>query len=70
MLRQGYVSRSDLEAILRGQLIEPDRHPIVALTGYGGMGKTSLTLKVINDMMGSEDLPYDLAIWFSARDVD
>ena len=34
------------------------------------MGKTSLTLKVINDMMGSEDLPYDLAIWFSARDVD
>ena len=34
------------------------------------MGKTSLTLKVINDMMVSEDLPYVLAIWFSARDVD
>ena len=67
---QGYVSRSDLEATLRQQLIEPDRHPIVTLTGYGGIGKTSLTLKVINDLMENEDLPYGLAIWFSARDVD
>ena len=67
---QGYISRTDLEAILREQIIEPDRHPMVTLTGYGGIGKTSLTLKVINDMMENEDFPYDLAIWFSARDVD
>ena len=66
----GYVSRSDLESKIIEQLREYDRHPIVTLTGYGGIGKTSLTLRVINDMMENEDLPYDVAIWFSARDVD
>ena len=66
----GYISRSDLEAKLIEQLIESDHHPIVTLTGYGGIGKTSLTLRVINNMMENGHFPYNLAIWFSARDVD
>ena len=66
----GYVSRGDLETKLSEQLRECDRHPIVTLTGYGGIGKTSLALRVINDMIENADFPYDLAIWFSARDVD
>ena len=66
----GYISRSDLEAKLTEQLLESDHHPIVTLTGYGGIGKTSLALRVINDMMEKEEFPYGLAIWFSARDVD
>ena len=66
----GYVARNDLETRLIEQVVETDRHPIVTLTGYGGIGKTSLALKVINQMMYAEDCPYDLVIWFSARDVD
>ena len=66
----GYVSRSDLEAKLMEQLWECYHHPIVTLTGYGGIGKTSLALKVINEMMDTQDCLYDLVIWFSARDVD
>ena len=66
----GYVPRRHLETHLKDQLCITDRHPVVTLTGYGGIGKTSLALAVINDLMSQDDCPYDVAIWFSARDVD
>ncbi len=66
----GYVPRRDLESQLREQLCITDRHSVVTLTGYGGIGKTSLALAVINDLMERDSCPYDVAIWFSARDVD
>ena len=65
-----YVKRRDLEDELAEQLRTGDRHPVVTLTGYGGIGKTSLALTVVNDLMALEECPYDLVIWFSARDVD
>ena len=66
----GYVGRSDLEIQLGDQLTTIDRHPVVTLTGYGGIGKTSLALNVINQLMSRHVLPFEEAIWFSARDVD
>ena len=44
------------------------RHEIVTLIGRGGIGKTSLALKVLHDL--SSDNRYDLIIWFSARDIE
>ena len=66
----GYVPRQDLEIRLKEQLSITDRHSVITLTGYGGIGKTSLALAVINDLMKQDSCPYGVAIWFSARDVD
>lgn len=66
-LMTDYVSRPRLEHDLR-QLLLDDRRPIVTLVGRGGIGKTSLALKVIQGLY--EDKRYDGIVWLSARDVD
>lgn len=64
---QTYVNRLELEAELKRKLID-DRHPIVTLTGRGGVGKTSLALTVLNEMCNESR--FSAIIWFSARDID
>lgn len=66
----GYVKRDKLEVLLRNELAQQDRHPIVSLTGPGGIGKTSTTLRVLYGMAMEESPPYSVIIWFSARDID
>ncbi|MCW8199855.1 hypothetical protein D8B23_15915 [Verminephrobacter aporrectodeae subsp. tuberculatae] len=66
-LQKGYVSRPDLEADLF-KLLMNDRHPIVTLLGRGGIGKTSLALKVIQQMY--TESRYQGTVWLSSRDVD
>ena len=65
-----YVPRPNLERDLEDQLRDAERHPIVTLTGRGGIGKTSTTLQVIAKMMDSDNCPFQVVVWFSARDVD
>ncbi len=65
----GYVRRSELESDLRRQLLL-EHHPIVTLSGYGGIGKTSLALRVIHDIARDPGCPYSLCVWFSSRDID
>ena len=65
-----YVPRPNLEKELEAKLKDSERHFTVSLTGSGGIGKTSTALKVIAKLIGSDDCPYDVVIWFSARDVD
>ena len=62
-----YVHRLDLEAELESLILD-DRHPVVTLTGRGGIGKTSLALEVIARVAKSDR--FDLVVWFSARDID
>lgn len=62
-----YVSRPDLERDLL-KLLMDDKHPIVTLVGRGGIGKTSLALKVIERLCA--EIRYTAIVWFSARDVD
>lgn len=66
-LSRDYVSRSALEEDL-SKLLMDDRHPIVTLVGSGGIGKTSLALKVIQGIFNTSR--YEAIIWLSARDVD
>ena len=49
-------------------LLEDDRRPIVTLLGSGGIGKTSLTLKVIEQLSALNR--FEAITWFSARDID
>lgn len=65
-----YVPRRQLENELTQQLFDLDRHFIITLNGRGGIGKTSTALRVIAQMVESSNCPYDVIVWFSARDVD
>ena len=66
----GYVHRHGLEEDLKKELMMSDRHPIVSLTGPGGIGKTTIAIGAIRDMVQQDDLPYDVVLWISARDID
>jgi hypothetical protein len=66
MLRD-YISRPTLEAQLRDLLLDDKRH-IVTLVGRGGIGKTSLALKVIHELFSTDR--YQAVVWLSARDID
>ena len=66
-VNRDYVPRAELEAELR-QLLLDDRRPIVTLVGRGGIGKTSLALKVIHDIL--DDTRFEGIVWLSSRDVD
>lgn len=62
-----YVERPILESGLKGLLLD-DKRPIVTLRGAGGIGKTSLALRVLEDVYKTER--YVTVVWLSARDVD
>ena len=65
-----YVARPEVEAVLHKQLMDFDRHFIVSLTGRGGIGKTSVAIEVISNLVHLDDCPYKVVVWFSARDID
>jgi hypothetical protein len=62
-----YIDRPALESELKGLLLD-DKRPIVTLRGMGGIGKTSLALRVLEDVYKNER--YISVVWLSARDVD
>jgi len=66
-LYQDYINRADLQKELYDLLID-DRRSIITLVGCGGIGKTSLALRVIKNLYDKSR--YTSIIWLSARDVD
>lgn len=67
--RSEYIERKKLEQNLKDQLLR-DQHPIVSLTGLGGIGKTSLALQVTHELVRDEKPRFEIVLWFSARDID
>jgi len=65
--RPDYISRPKLESELVS-LLQDDRHPVLTLRGRGGIGKTSLALRVLEQVYASGR--FEVVVWFSARDVD
>lgn len=62
-----YIQRQELEDQLYSLLLD-DRRSVVTLLGRGGIGKTSLALRVIPRLY--ETTRFDAIIWFSSRDID
>ena len=62
-----YVRRPKLEGELLA-LLRDDKRPIVTLVGRGGIGKTSLALKVIPELYDGQH--FGVIVWLSARDID
>lgn len=69
-LARGYIRRRALEEGLKKELMASDRHPIVSLTGPGGIGKTTIAIAAIRDVAERACFPYDVVLWISARDID
>lgn len=67
---RGHVQREKLESALRDELLNLERHPVITLTGPGGIGKTTLTLIVVDSLAKSKECPYEVILWMSSRDVD
>ena len=65
-----YVPRPDLVDELERELLQTDRHPILSLTGPGGIGKTTVTIAALHTICTRKDLPYEVILWISARDID
>ena len=62
-----FIHRDNLESEL-SRLLTDERHDIITLIGSGGIGKTSLTLQVLNGV--AKGGRYALIVWFSARDIE
>ncbi len=62
-----YVNRPVLEKELFDRLTD-DRNPVITLLGRGGIGKTSLSLAVLDEL--SKQGCFETMLWFSARDID
>ena len=66
----GYVPRPILESRLIAELTTTERHPIVTLTGPGGIGKTTVAIKAFHELSELDTPPYEVVLWISARDID
>lgn len=64
----GFVGREeDRKKII--QYLNSEKFPVITITGSGGVGKTSLALKVIQDMTEKPDnKSFDAIIWLSAKE--
>ena len=62
-----FVSRQELERELT-VLLNDERHEIITLVGSGGIGKTTLSLQVLDRILYGKR--FSLVIWFSARDIE
>ena len=69
-LPEGYIVRKDLETKLLTQLKSTDRHPIISMTGPGGIGKTTLAIATLHQLSKMKSPPYSVIVWISARDID
>lgn len=65
-----YINRPRIEEELQKQLISVHHHPIISMSGRGGIGKTSLVLHVLHRIAKDVNCPYEMIVWFSARDID
>lgn len=65
----GYVRRRALEELLETRIRDGNHH-IVTLHGRGGIGKTSLALRVCHTLAADAEPPFEAIIWFSARDLE
>lgn len=61
----GLVGRAAVEKKLQGMLKGP--YPVISVVGDGGVGKTSLALKVAYGILDDPSRPFDAVVWTSAK---
>ncbi|MEQ8472173.1 MAG: tetratricopeptide repeat protein [Marinoscillum sp.] len=64
----GFVGRDDDRKKITQYLLS-DKFPVVTISGAGGVGKTSLALKVVHDLTyQASKKPFDSIVWLSAKE--
>ena len=66
--QRGYIPRLSPEERLFREIVEDNDHRIITLFGRGGIGKTWLTLEVLDRIAKESD--FKAILWFSSRDID
>jgi len=64
----GFVGREDDRRKII-QYLKSEKYPVVTITGSGGVGKTALSLKVVQDVTEKADTSiFEAIIWLSAKE--
>ena len=63
----GFVGRDDDKKKIK-QYLKSEKFPVVTITGAGGVGKTSLALKIIEEITQSKTNLFDSILWLSAKE--
>ena len=66
--QRGYIPRQAPEESLYREIVDDNQHRIITLFGRGGIGKTWLTLEVLDRIAREAD--FTAILWFSSRDID
>ncbi|MCQ2080587.1 MAG: NB-ARC domain-containing protein [Lachnospiraceae bacterium] len=63
----GYVGRGeDIEKIIK--MLQNDRIDVITIAGAGGVGKSALALKAVNEVINRNLIKYDFVVWVSAKE--
>jgi tetratricopeptide (TPR) repeat protein len=63
----GFVGRDEDKKKIK-QYLKSEKFPVVTITGAGGVGKTSLALKIIEELTQSKTNLFDSILWLSAKE--
>lgn len=63
----GFVGRADDEEKII-KMLKSNMHRVITIAGAGGVGKSALTLKIVNDIIRDSLVEYDFIVWVSAKE--
>jgi LuxR family glucitol operon transcriptional activator len=63
----GFVGRLEDKKKIK-KYLQSEKFPVITITGAGGVGKTSLALKIIQEITQSKEKIFDSIIWLSAKE--
>lgn len=61
----GFIGREEKKADIKRKLY--GRYPIITIIGDGGIGKTSIVLSLISDLIDEESFPFEKVLWTSLK---
>ena len=63
----GFVGRADDEEKII-KMLKSNMHRVITIAGAGGVGKSALTFKIVNDIIRDNIIEYDFIVWVSAKE--
>lgn len=63
----GFVGRRDERQDVKRKLLDKRIHPIITISGAGGVGKTALAHYLCEDILKNHPAVFDALIWISAK---